>query len=116
MMAKKKEMDNLAKDAARALAAGMSYGNWKALHPNTKDVVIEPKIPEEWRICKHCGKEFKPRNSRKQVYCEAGCQVAAQQERYRLKDRERSREYQRRKREERNLQHGNNQNQISSGC
>lgn len=102
-MAKKKEMDNLAKDAARALAADMSYGRWKALHPHTKDLVIEPKIPQEWRICKHCGKEFKPRNSRKQVYCEAGCQVAAQQERYRLKDRERSREYKRRKREERKL-------------
>ena len=27
-MAKRKEMDNLAKDAAAALAAGMSYGYW----------------------------------------------------------------------------------------
>ena len=29
--AKKKEMDNLAKDAAAAKAAGMSYGQWKAM-------------------------------------------------------------------------------------
>lgn len=31
MAKKKKEMDNLAKDAAAALAAGMSYGKWKAM-------------------------------------------------------------------------------------
>ena len=36
-MAKKREPDNLAKDAAAALAAKMSYGKWKAFHPHTKD-------------------------------------------------------------------------------
>lgn len=105
MAKKKKEMDNLAKDAARALAAGMSYGNWKALHPNTKDMVDEP-APQGWLICKHCGKPFKPTNNRKQFYCEAGCQLAAQTERYREQNRERSREYQRRKSAERKAEHG----------
>ena len=31
MAKKKKELDKLAKDAAAALAAGMSYGRWKAM-------------------------------------------------------------------------------------
>ena len=37
MAKKKREPDNLAKDAAAALAAKMSYGKWKAFHPHTKD-------------------------------------------------------------------------------
>ena len=89
-MARKKEMDNLAKDAAAALAAGMSYGKWKAMQD--KPVVIEKKeeIPEGWRVCKRCGKPFKVKNfGKRQIYCELACQKAAQRDR----DREKNREY-----------------------
>lgn len=86
----KREPDNLAKDAAKALAAGMSYGRWKAMHPETKvDNPQDDEIPDDWKLCKYCGKPFKPRGSSKQLYCEAGCQLAASRER----DRERKREY-----------------------
>lgn len=87
-MAKKKEMDNLAKDAAAALAAGMSYGYWKAMQD--KPVVIEKKEgpPEGWKVCPRCGKEFKPTQKRgKQIYCELECQKEAQRERYRATDK-----------------------------
>jgi transposase-like protein len=88
MAKKKKAMDNLARDAAAALAAGMSYGRWKALHPYTKDKEEqESEVPEGWFICKHCGKQFKPRSGTQQRYCEPWCQKEAQRER----DRERKR-------------------------
>ncbi len=32
----KKRIDNLEMDVIRATQAGMSYGQWKALHPNTQ--------------------------------------------------------------------------------
>ena len=110
MAKKKKEMDNLAKDAAVALAAGMSYGKWKAMQDFPvvieketgrilvldKPAVIEKKaeeIPESWRTCKRCGKPFKPNKfGRTQVYCEYECQRAAQMERNRAKMREYYRE------------------------
>ena len=76
-MARKKEMDNLAKDAAAALAAGMSYGKWKAMQGYT-EVKKADEIPKGWRACKVCGKIFKPTN--KQIYCEYACQKTAQKE------------------------------------
>lgn len=105
---KKKEMDNLAKDAAAALAAGMSYGRWKAIHGDTKDAPEEVEtVPEGWLICQHCGKPFKPQTYRRQKYCEYACQHEAQRERDRERNRERSREYQRKKREEQaGVEHG----------
>jgi hypothetical protein len=87
-MAKKKEPDNLAKDAAAALAAGMSYGRWKAMNPNT--VRAEPEsdeIPDGWKLCKHCGKQFKPRKGTRQFYCEPWCQKEAHRERDRKRKR-----------------------------
>lgn len=48
-------MDNLARDAARALAAGQTYGKWKAEHPKTKDEKIEVEDPNV-RSCDVCGK------------------------------------------------------------
>lgn len=103
----KREMDNLAKDAAAALKAGMSYGRWKALHPNTKDIEEEPAVPEGLPICKHCGKPFKPKSYRKQVYCEYECQQAALKERDNTRNKERHRAYMERKRAaEKGEQHG----------
>jgi hypothetical protein len=99
-MAKKIEMDNLAKDAAKALAADMSYGRWKALHPYTKDIEEEPAVPEGLPICKRCGKPFKPRTYRKQMYCEYECQQAAAKERDNEKRKEWYRTYMAKKRAE----------------
>ena len=111
MAKKKKEMDKLAKDAAAALAAGMSYGRWKAMQDypvviekqtgkilvSEKPVEIEKKaeeIPENWRTCKRCGKPFNPNKyGKRQLYCEYECQRAAQRERDRDKMREYYREY-----------------------
>jgi hypothetical protein len=87
-MAKKKEPDNLAKDAARALAAGMSYGRWKAFHPYTKDKEEKPAVPEGWLICKECGKPFKPKTKRSQSYCEVECQRVAATRRFYEKNKE----------------------------
>lgn len=81
-MARKKEMDNLSKDAAAALAAGMSYGKWKAMQ---RPVTFEKAIPDGWQVCPQCGKAFKPKIKNNQIYCEIGCQRAAEVERRRKK-------------------------------
>ena len=94
MAKKKKEMDNLAKDAAAALAAGMSYGKWKAMQGYRTVEKIE-EIPEGWKLCKRCGKAFKPTN--KQIYCDIDCQKAAQREKDKGKRREYWKEYAARK-------------------
>ena len=80
-MAKKKEMDNLAKDAAAAKAAGMSYGKWKAMQYNPVVIKKKEEIPEGWKVCPHCKKPFKPNHGNKQIYCEVTCQREAQKER-----------------------------------
>ena len=77
-MAKKIEVDKIALDNAAALAAGMSYGKWKAM----QEVKIKPKeIPEGWLVCQHCGKAFKPKTKRPTKYCEVFCQERASQAR-----------------------------------
>ena len=78
-----KEPDKLAQDVSKAIAAGMSYGNWKAMQ--YKPVKVGKKIPDGWLVCQYCGKPFKPKTRRLQLYCEAGCQVEAQKERDRAK-------------------------------
>ena len=100
-MAKKKEMDNLAKDAAEALKAGMSYGKWKALQ---KTVPIKKKegIPDGWRVCKHCGMPFKPK-MKSQIYCEAACQRAEACKKHKAKQLEAMRRYRERKKAGANL-------------
>jgi hypothetical protein len=109
MMAKKKVMDKLAQDAAAALAAGMSYGKWKAMQGT---VVIEKieKIPEGWRACKRCGKPFMVKNfGKRQMYCELACQKAAQRERDKDKIRAHYREYMAKRRaEERKVKNESN--------
>ena len=70
-MAKRKEPDKLAKDAAAALEAGMSYGKWKVLQAPVK--IEKQEIPEGWKLCAYCGKPFKPRAKANQKYCEPIC-------------------------------------------
>ena len=67
-------MDNLARDAIAARAAGTSYGKWKTMHPQTMERRDEPLIPEGANAvrCKICGKRFV--KSRKHlVYCSQEC-------------------------------------------
>ena len=79
-MAKKQKVDRLAHEAALALAAGMSYGKWKAMQPPVEPDVYDGIAPG-WRVCKCCGKPFKPKTQNKQIYCEIYCQKQAQYER-----------------------------------
>ena len=97
MARKKKEPDKLALDAAAALAAGMTYGKWKAMQSNL--VTIEKKIPDGWIACQYCGKPFKPR-TRTHRYCEFGCREQDYNERMRKKNTERIREWRGRKKAE----------------
>lgn len=86
-MAKKKPMDKLSQDAAKALACNMSYGKWKAMQEPTP---IAPKaIPEGWAVCKRCGRVFKPTIKRPQKYCDIICQTQA----YYYNNQEKLKEY-----------------------
>ena len=79
-MARKREMDNLAKDAAAALAAGMSYGKWKAMQGEPVQTTKPNELLEGWKVCPQCGKAYKPKkySNNRQIYCEVACQKAAQ--------------------------------------
>ena len=91
-----KEPNNLTQDAAAALAAGMSYGHWKALHPHTTAEETQVgEIPYGWKICKHCGQHFRPNNG-SQRYCDFECQRSAA----RIRDREYKRRHAAMKRKE----------------
>ena len=76
-MAKKKEMDKLSQEVSKALAAGMSYGKWKALQTPVK---IEPK-PDPFKLptctCAYCGTEFVPTDNRYRKYCGTRCKRLA---------------------------------------
>ena len=72
IMARKKKPDKLAQDVSKAIAAGMSYGRWKAMQP---PVTEEKELPKGWKICPQCGKRF--RSSQGKKYCEAYCRNMA---------------------------------------
>ena len=80
-------MDNLARDAARALAAGQTYGKWKAEHPNTKDEEIEVEDPNA-RRCDVCGKPI-PRGSGYKLRCGPEFSKIANQRRHSQRAKER---------------------------
>lgn len=74
-MAKKKEHDKLSSEVAMALAAGMSYGKWKAMQTPVK---IEPKknpIGIETQRCAWCGAEFTSYDNRNRKYCGDRCRM-----------------------------------------
>lgn len=86
MAKKKNEPDKLSRENSQALAAGMSYGKWKAMQPV---VPIEPKPPKEIyfeRICEHCGCTFIRHDCKQVKYCGDRCRNAA----FRKKAKERS--------------------------
>ena len=83
------EPDQLAQDAAAALAAGMTYGKWKGLQyersKNKEAQSREKEITEGLCICQHCGKPFLTKGKRKKKYCEDSCSAAEYQKRNREK-------------------------------
>lgn len=78
--------DKLSMDSSAALAAGMSYGQWKALHPHTSGTAHKRKKKEQI-ICAFCGKPFDVGHGRK--YCSFDCysqkNAIAARERYKAK-------------------------------
>lgn len=75
--------DNLSLDAMDALEAGMSYGKYKAMHPNTKDAnearLAEMNAPKRKkyktayvRTCAYCGREFTA-TRKDNKYCTLQC-------------------------------------------
>lgn len=73
-------MDNLSRDAKAAADAGMSYGQWKALHPCTNpdkngDDLAGAKVNDRLVRCKCCGKEF-VKTSKNLVLCSDECRLA----------------------------------------
>ena len=63
-MAKKKKMDKLSWENAHALAAGMSYGKWKAMQEPVK-IVPKTESTEGWQPCEYCGTLFKPKKGKR---------------------------------------------------
>ena len=80
-----KELDQLTMDSIAAQKAGMSYGMWKALHPNTKVVEnnqAEVAVPQgELRYCLNCGEQISPYAHRNSLYCCPECAYAAKRAR-----------------------------------
>jgi hypothetical protein len=70
--------DKLAQDVSKAIAAGMSYGKWKALQPIATTV---GKPPDGWKRCEYCRKPFKPVQGKR--FCDAVCQRQSYKERQR---------------------------------
>lgn len=62
-------------NAMLASQAGMSYGKWKALQPVVPIATKKEEIPEGWKACEYCGKQFKPRNGKR--FCDGECRKAA---------------------------------------
>lgn len=81
------EANRLDRDIVSAIRAGMSYGKWKAMQ-NPVTITPVQAIPEGWLVCVWCGKPYKPKTKRKQLFCEANCQ----QEEYRARAREKKAE------------------------
>ena len=70
-------MDNLARNAILARKAGMSYWQWKALHPVTAEGKEEKPNPRTRDIvCAFCGKIFTTDSkSTARKYCDDECRI-----------------------------------------
>lgn len=85
---KNEHLDHLTRDVLDAEAAGMSYGQYKALNPRTYvDPEYAPPAPKpdpgmRELVCVHCGGTFltAKQKSNKQ-YCSDECRVEASRER-----------------------------------
>lgn len=84
-------MDNLARDAARVLAAGQTYGKWKAENPHTKDDADKIEIEKpEVRCCDVCGEPIPP-YSRYRLRCSKECSIIGSRRRSSQLKKERKR-------------------------
>lgn len=90
------DMDNTSADAVEATRAGLSYGQWKALHPNTKAMreaakeIRKKEKPGNEIICKNCGRAFVPaRQGTKVKYCSDECRTEANNRMYRERNKRR---------------------------
>lgn len=77
-MAKTKQPDKLSIEATQALAAGMSYGKWKALGIQADTKQKQEKDDSEYkRICYQCGKEFIRYHKKFVKFCSYECRCKA---------------------------------------
>lgn len=68
-----KKPDKLAQDVHQAIAAGMSYGKWKAMQGHTEPTEKQSKGNET--ICLNCGKVIVNKDKFKRKYCDAYCGI-----------------------------------------
>ena len=70
----KKPPDKLSIESSKAIAAGMSYGKWKALHGD-EVTEEEKKVTEDVLLCKYCGNPIYDDNGigRGRKYCTRTC-------------------------------------------
>lgn len=87
--------DNLTLDSIAAQRAGMSYGKYKALHPDTYEArdaagAFKKKKPAQQQgydlICARCGSRFTGK-SKDRRYCGGVCRQAANNEKYRARQK-----------------------------
>ena len=85
---RKEPLDRLTRDVLAAEAAGMSYGQYKALHPHTpdEDEIKEPPKPKAdpdkyERVCATCGKVFYLRTKVHMKYCGDYCRQLGKSQR-----------------------------------
>lgn len=76
--------DNLLDNVRAAMAAAMSYGQWKALHPSTAKPRFTPEQMEglnsgKLRICTYCDELYSKGGLK---YCTVECRDAARRKRY----------------------------------
>lgn len=89
-----RNMDRLAREAAAALAEGLTYGQWKAKHPDgLPDPQKPPPAPAakkqpNTRACVRCGKIFVATH-RNRKYCDDLCKGRASTEAYNKRKAER---------------------------
>lgn len=89
----KEKIDRLAQENAAALAAGMSYGKWKAKQPvKPIEAPAVAETPKYRHVCEYCGEEFFIKSKRLQKYCCEECREAA--ERQRAMERKSNKTYQ----------------------
>lgn len=87
-MGRHKKPDKLTRENAQALAAGMSYGKWKALQPVPVKEETPPLPIYNMRKCAYCGLEFRQSDgSGRKKYCSDRCCKAAYDKKYRERQR-----------------------------
>jgi rRNA maturation protein Nop10 len=72
-------LDRLTRDCLAAEAAGMSYGQYKALHPHTgeDDRSAIAVYGKQESTCQHCGGTFYKERGTEQKYCCEECRHSA---------------------------------------